>query len=89
MAQSTSAGEKPAPDVGTAGTKTEGVEGTQAASGKTAVPPVTQSPDELLLLPVHDLLDMLSSRNISHAGLAEKPELVDLIVAEASQVIYV
>ncbi|GAB4818625.1 hypothetical protein N2152v2_005671 [Parachlorella kessleri] len=53
-----------------------------------ALPPVTLSREELLALPVRELKQILTVRNIRFEDLHEKPELVDRILEQCSRVTY-
>lgn len=55
---------------------------------KRALPPVTQSGDELRALPVRELKQILTERNIKFDDLHEKQELVERIVEQCSRVTY-
>ena len=61
------------------------VEGVPAAPQEKPTPqekpaPVTQSKDELAAMSVHDLKGILRERNVDMTGIAEKGELVQLIL---------
>ena len=53
-----------------------------------ALPPITQSYEELMSLGVKQLKEMLTERGISIAGAVEKSDLARLVIEKASKVTY-